>query len=138
MILQHFLPALFAIVPALALADQKLDQRLQNAFPPCDTVERLASTIMTRRVEGATVNELMETAEGIELRATRWVVKLMIYDAFYGEPNLFDPADEGSPMAQMIAPVAFSMMWEMDCMGQKAWLEKQDETSQQQGTDTKN
>jgi hypothetical protein len=120
----------FVLVAVLALNAQichAQERQSDRRFPSCEIVTKMAEVIMTRRVMGASFTDQMESLESIDARGSRWVMQLMVYDAYYNEVDLLDGAAPDDHAKRQLAIASFKLLWEMDCMGLDAWKQMKDE-----------
>ncbi|WP_081532005.1 hypothetical protein [Rhodovulum sp. P5] len=122
------LALIVVIAPSVSLAEERLEDRV---LPSCEFVTEMAAAIMTARVTGSPINELMAKTDAAERRSFRWMLRLLIYDAYYGQSKALGDEIPEELWKKKLWIESFKMGWEMDCMRVKPWLDKYgDEQSQ--------
>lgn len=77
---------------------------------------------MVSRMRGKSFVEMQTVVSELELeiRELRWTARLILYDAYFGEPDFLDHQEIGSydSTALMVLSTSFRVLWEMDCRGE--------------------
>lgn len=119
------------IVPALIIASTikafGAEDPAERLVPTCQQVQQIAERVIVDRINGVSFEDVMDRTSALDLRGVRWVIQLLVYDAYFAPEPVYDPAVDVSDRSKRLSVGAFMTLWDMECHGVEAWMEKQED-----------